>query len=197
MRVFFLLTEERWRGMSKKSTEILTFWFEETAPQQWFQKDSAFDEAIRNRFELDYEQAAEGAYDSWREQRDSALALCLLLDQFPRNMYRDSPKAFVSDAYALDVARYAVAQGFDEQLPAVKARFLYLPFEHSEDLADQETSLTLFGKIKGDDPLGYDYAVQHYDVIKAYGRFPHRNAILGRASTDEELAYLAQDDAGF
>ena len=183
--------------MKDTLSNIIDFWFVETQPKQWFQKNSDFDDLITSRFEPDYDLAVKGIYDEWTRSAEGSLALCVLLDQFPRNMFRDTPKAFATDFKALAVAKNAIAYSFDEILPAMQARFLYLPFEHSENLKDQETSMALFDKIKDDDPLGYDYAQRHYDVIKKFGRFPHRNQILERASTAEELAYLAKPDSGF
>ncbi len=177
--------------------EILHFWFEETPPALWFQKSDDFDKQIHDRFSSAYKLAAEGLCDGWRDTADGALALCIVLDQFPRNMFRGHPDAFATDAKALGIAKFAIARGFDQTLPATRRRFLYLPFEHSEDLTDQDRSLSLFKSMQEDDPLGYDYAVRHHEVISRYGRFPHRNAILGRQNTPEEDEYLAQPGAGF
>lgn len=177
--------------------EILHFWFEETPPALWFQKNGAFDDQIRERFLPAYKLAADGLCDGWRADAEGALALCIVLDQFPRNMFRGQPEAFATDAKALGVAKFAVARGFDQTLSVARRRFLYLPFEHSEDLADQNRAVSLFKSTQGEDPLGYDYAVRHHEVIRRYGRFPHRNAILGRKNTPEEDEYLAQPGAGF
>lgn len=177
--------------------EILHFWFEETPPALWFQKNGAFDDQIRERFLSAYKLAADGLCDGWRDDAEGALALCIVLDQFPRNMFRGQPEAFATDAKALGVAKFAVARGFDQTLSVARRRFLYLPFEHSEDLADQNRAVSLFKSTQGEDPLGYDYAVRHHEVIRLYGRFPHRNAILGRKNTPEEDEYLAQPGAGF
>lgn len=177
--------------------EILHFWFEETAPALWFQKNEQFDQHIRERFLSAYKLAAEGVCDSWRDDADGCVALCVVLDQFPRNMFRGTQAAFATDARALNIARFAISRGFDQTLSLARRRFLYLPFEHSEDMADQERALALFKSIAAEDRLAYDYAVRHYDVIARYGRFPHRNAILGRKNTPEEEEYLAQPGAGF
>lgn len=177
--------------MKDSKTDILRFWFEEVRPQQWFQSNPDFDAEIRKRFMADFTLARTGIFDGWRDEgADGCLALCVLLDQFPRNMFRGAADAFATDGMALEVARHALAKGFDVVLPPLKRRFLYLPFEHSELLADQDRSVALFEGMKKEDPLAYDYAVRHRDVIVKYGRFPHRNAALGRASTPEELAYL-------
>lgn len=183
--------------MKDTQQDILTFWFEETKPEQWFQKSDDFDELIKTRFEEDFDLAVEGIYDGWMQTPEGCLALCILLDQFPRNMYRNTPLAFANDAKALGVAKHAIAHQYDDVLPSIQARFIYLPFEHSEDLQDQKTSVALFEKIKNEDELGYEYAVKHYNVIKEFGRFPHRNEILARKSTQEELIYLAKPGSGF
>ncbi len=177
--------------------EILHFWFEETPPALWFQKSDDFDKQIHDRFSSAYKLAAEGLCDGWRDTADGALALCIVLDQFHRTMFRWHPDSFATDAKALGIAKLAIARGFDQTLPATRRRFLYLPFEHSEYLTDQDRSLSLFKSMQEDDPLGYDYAVRHHEVISRYGRFPHRNAILGRQNTPEEDEYLAQPGAGF
>lgn len=183
--------------MKDSQDDILAFWFEETSPPQWFQPDDAFDAAIRARFMDVYERAARGELDGWRDTARGCLALCILLDQFPRNMFRGTPRAFATDGKALGIARIAVESGFDQQLPVPQRFFIYLPFEHSETIDDQHESVALFEAIKEAEPVGYDYAVRHRDVIAQYGRFPHRNKILGRDNTPEEEAYLAQPGAGF
>lgn len=177
--------------------DILDFWFVETQPKQWFQVNEEFDQGVRERFFEPYEMAARGEFDEWQKNSDGALALCILLDQMPRNMFRGTPKAFATDNKALVIAKYAISKGLDQVLSPQKRRFLYLPFEHSENLNDQRRSVELFEKMKDDDPLGYDYALRHLKVIEKYDRFPHRNKILGRDNTPEEEEYLARPDAGF
>ncbi|PZP56087.1 MAG: DUF924 domain-containing protein [Micavibrio aeruginosavorus] len=183
--------------MKDSKTEILDFWFVESVPAQWFQKSDEFDSAIRERFGAIYEMAKDGFYNSWMQDADGHLALCLTLDQFPRNMFRNSPRAFESDAKALTVSKKAISLGLDQVLVAHKRRFLYLPFEHSENLEDQKRSVELFATMQEDDPLGYDYALRHMKVIEEFGRFPHRNAALGRESTEAEKEYLSKDGSGF
>lgn len=183
--------------MRDTQSEILNFWFSETKPAQWFQKNVDFDEEIRARFEQDYKLAVQGIYDGWDGGEKGALALVILLDQFPRNMYRATEQAFASDSKALEVAKKAVLKGFDTLLNTQEKTFLYLPLEHSENLDDQHQSVQLFAKLKGDDPVVYDYAKRHYDVIKKFGRFPHRNAILGRKNTKLEEEYLSDPNSGF
>ena len=177
--------------------EILTFWFEETKPVQWFQKNDDFDELIRSQFDTAYTLARQGILEGWKETPLGCLAYILLLDQFPRNMFRDTAKAFETDPQALEIAKHALDKHFDKTLSPIQKRFIYLPFEHSEDLKDQETSVKLFEKTKKDDPVGYDYAIRHLKIIERFGRFPHRNEILGRKSTPEELTFLKDPDNSF
>ena len=184
-------------AMKDFQKDVLEFWFVETQPQQWFQVNEDFDQQVIDRFSEPYAMAARGEFDEWQKDADGALALIILLDQMPRNMFRGTLKAFETDKKALIVSKYAISKGLDQVLNAQKRRFLYLPFEHSENMNDQKRSVELFEKIKDDDPLGYDYAVRHYKVIEEYGRFPHRNKILDRENTPEEEAYLSQPDAGF
>ncbi len=187
--------------------DVLDFWF--GAPgsaeygrlrKHWFEKNPAFDEAIRQRFLPTLEAAAAGQLDGWANQPESLLALIVLLDQFPRNLFRNTPRAFATDARALALAQQAVTQGFDAHLMPVARAFIYLPFEHSEDLALQDRAVALFTALAGNGAefASYlDYAERHRKVIRRFGRFPHRNAILGRASTAAEIEYLSQPGAGF
>src|SRR5690606_35231277 len=122
---------------------------------------------------------------------------CVVLDQFPRNMFRGSAKSFATDGKALLIAKQTVSKGFDLLVPPEKRRFIYLPYEHSEAMNDQKKSVELFARLKAEDPIGYEYALRHHEVIEKFGRFPHRNAVLGRESTPEEEEYLAQPGAGF
>ncbi|HEY9880261.1 MAG TPA: DUF924 family protein [Leptolyngbyaceae cyanobacterium] len=181
---------------------ILNFWFGNPAVagseygqqrQVWFKKDPAFDATIRSLFLSDYEQAAAGHLISWQTQPRSCLALIVLLDQFPRNLFRGSPRSFATDAQALATARHAVQQGFDQKLLPVERIFVYLPFEHSENLADQHTSVSLAQALVKQNPELeniLEYSIRHRDVIKRFGRFPHRNTVLGRETTPEEAAFL-------
>ena len=183
--------------MTNIQTDILNFWFNETKPEQWFQVNEAFDKLIIDRFTDAYAMAVRGEFDDWQEDADGLLALCILLDQMPRNMFRGTPKAFATDAKSLLIVKNAVSQGLDQKIDIQKRRFVYLPYEHSENLEDQKLSVELFAQLKQHDPLGYDYAVRQFDVIEKYGRFPHRNKILERDNTPEEEEYLAQPGAGF
>lgn len=168
--------------------EIVQFW-SEAGPKRWFAKDAAFDQAIRSEYEIVHLAAARGEYADWAETPEGALALVLLLDQFPRNLHRGSAGAFASDPLARQVASAAIAAGHDQAFAQDLRVFFYLPFEHSEDAADQDRSVALIGAL--DLPDYQRFAVMHRDLILRFGRFPHRNALLGRESTTEEAAYLA------
>ena len=181
----------------ERVNEILEFWFGDgTDPEherRWFAQDAGFDQACRTGFLADHERAARGELDSWNDTPSSALALILLLDQFPRNIFRGTSRAFATDPKALAMAKDAVARGFDLALPPVQRPFIYLPFQHSETLDDQQESARLFHKLAAEHPAmtGYvDYAEHHMGVIRRFGRFPHRNAVLGRASTPEETEFI-------
>ncbi len=180
--------------------DVLGFWFADgpdTFRDAWFKRDDAFDAAIRERFAVAAVAAREGALDDWASQPDSALALLVLLDQFPRNLHRGSAEAFASDAHARAIAREVVlAHRFDLALSHTERVFCYLPFEHSEIMADQDLSVALFEGLRDDARMAkpdgtIDYAWRHRVVIQRFGRFPHRNAALGRESTAAEQAWLA------
>jgi uncharacterized protein (DUF924 family) len=172
--------------------QVLDFWFT-AGPQKWFSKDHAFDTAIRERFLPTYEAAAAGELADWESGAEGALALVIVLDQFPRNMFRGSPRTFAADALALAAAQRAIVQGFDSELGLPRRSFLYLPFMHSEDLADQERCIVLSRAAGAENTL--KYAELHAGIIRRFGRFPHRNAVLGRTTTPEEQAFL--DAGGF
>jgi uncharacterized protein (DUF924 family) len=181
--------EPAWAG------EVLRFWFEETPSAAWFKKDAAFDAAIAARFAALYEKVSATPPEASALSPALALAAVVVLDQFPRNMFRGSARAFASDVAARRIARAAVDAGSDRLLGKDERLFLYLPFEHSEDLADQERSVALTAGL-GD--AEYDrYAIAHRDIIRRFGRFPHRNAVLGRASTAEELESLKGPGSSF
>ncbi|HTN27053.1 MAG TPA: DUF924 family protein [Burkholderiales bacterium] len=172
---------------------VLDFWFRGNEERkEWFQKDPAFDDEIRARFLPLYEEAARGALAAWKHSPRECLALIILLDQFPRNMFRGDARTYATDALALDAARHAVAAGYDRALSEVERTFIYLPFEHSENLADQETALRLFAG-----HANYEWARKHWEIVRRFGRFPHRNAILGRQSTPAEIEFLRQPGSGF
>ena len=174
------------------AADIVAFW-REAGPKRWFEKDFVFDQEIRERFLDVHEAAADGKLTAWERNAEGALALLILLDQFPRNMFRNDIRAFATDPMALAIAAGAIVRGFDAQAPPELRGFFYLPFEHSEDLADQERAVAFY-KAAGDAD-GLKWAELHADIIRRFGRFPHRNAVRGRVSTPEELAFL--DGGGF
>ncbi len=190
-----------------RATEVLDFWFGhpdeahhlQTRPE-WFRKDDAFDASIRERFGPLIDAGLRGELAGWAAQPRSAPAEVIVLDQFTRNTRRDTAGMFAGDARALAAARALVASGADRTLPGVMRQFVYLPFEHSEDLADQRESMRLFTQLGQDEPALADlveWARKHEVIVKRFGRFPHRNAALGRESTPEETEFLKQPGSGF
>jgi uncharacterized protein (DUF924 family) len=172
--------------------DVLAFW-RAAGRTKWFAKDDAFDAEIRARFLAIYEAAANGELAAWEASADGALALVIVLDQFPRNMFRGSARIYAADPLARAVADRAIAQRYDQQVPQSERTFFYLPFEHSEDPADQERCVALH-RAAGDAD-GLKWAEHHADIIRRFGRFPHRNKLLGRATTPEEQTFL--DGGGF
>ena len=184
-----------------RARAMLDFWFgppNDPAREQhraiWFNGPPEFDEEIRRRFLGDYEAAAANRLAHWEEQPETALALLLLLDQVPRNIFRNLPRAYATDAAARTVADRALARGFDQTVPPSWRIFFYMPLHHGEDLADQQRSVALFAALPGERARGglRRYGEAYVDVIARFGRFPHRNAILGRESTEAELAFLTE-----
>lgn len=189
-----------------QANEILDFWFGSSdqpdygKPRKvWFAKEPKFDEELRSRFLTDYEKAAGGHLDEWKDSPLDCLALILLLDQFPRNIFRETPQAFATDWEALSNAHQAIALGYDRKLLNVQRWFVYLPFEHSENIDHQRQSVKLFQKLSGDkeSAKAIESAIRHRSVIERFGRFPHRNIILGRPSTPEEKEFLKEPGARF
>ena len=178
--------------MTAHPNDVLGFW-RNAGPERWFKKQAAFDEAIRLKFEPVHHRAARGEYDAWAKTAEGALALLILLDQFPRNLYRESGHAFATDPKARAIARTAVEAGFDREVEPALRNFFYLPFEHSEDLADQDFGLALCAEAGDEENL--KWAGLHRDIIARFGRFPHRNPALGRTTTAEEQTFL--DEGGF
>lgn len=180
----------------EKQKEILEFWFNEIEREDWYRKSDAFDTMMRTRFLNKVELGLEGRLDHWALRDDGRLALILLLDQMTRNLFRDTPRAFAGDEMALRLSQSAAKNGqLDRQADVFRRVFLLMPFMHSEDLSVQKQAVKLFSKY-GDGTTS-DFARRHFDVIEKYGRFPHRNAILGRVSNAAEQEYLARPDAGF
>ena len=186
--------------------EVLDFWFGREGEEDygefreaWFNRDPEFDREIRDRFEPVYEQAAAGRLDHWKSEARSCLALIVVLDQFPRNMYRGDARMYAADEKAREAARHAVEHAYDRELSPYGRLFMYLPFEHSEELDDQRLSVELFRglatEMGSEDLLGY--AVRHLEIIERFGRFPHRNEILGRRTTLEESKFLSGPDSSF
>ena len=190
-----------------RAAEVLDFWFGradepgylQTRPE-WFRKDAAFDAAIRGRFGALIDAALRGELDGWAATPHGALARIVVLDQFPRNAFRDSARMYAGDALALQAARALCASGQDHALPGVMRQFAYLPFEHAESLAEQQASMAHFAQLGRDEPALaglLEWAQKHLDIVARFGRFPHRNAILGRPSTPEEAEFLKQPGSGF
>lgn len=180
--------------MATEAKDILDFWFSAAMRENWFTKSDAIDADIRARFLDTYEKARAGGMEDWKQQPESALALTILFDQFPRNMFRGSARSFESDGLALDVAVQALDHDFDRQLSPDQRQFFYLPFMHSEKPGDQKRCIELYEALGDEYTLGF--ARQHRDIIERFGRFPHRNAVLGRKTTPEEATFL-EEHSGF
>lgn len=176
--------------MTTTPRDVVGYW-QAAGPKHWFAKDAAFDREFGTRFQAAHMAAARRELDAWLQDADGALALLILLDQYPRNAYRDTAHMFATDALALAFARSIVERGLDQQVAAALRVFCYLPFEHSEAIADQDRAVALCDALRGHD----QWAHMHRDIIHRFGRFPHRNAMLGRESTPEEQAFL--DAGGF
>jgi uncharacterized protein (DUF924 family) len=178
-----------------QADDILHFWFEELSAKQHFAKDAALDAAMRERFGATLEAAARCELFGWRHTAQGRLAEILLLDQFSRNVYRDTARAFAQDALALALAQALVASGQDQQLPSAQRPFAYMPYMHSESLVVHTESVRLFGQPGLES--NFDFALRHQAIIARFGRFPHRNAVMGRTSSVEELAFLEQPGSSF
>jgi uncharacterized protein (DUF924 family) len=173
--------------------EIIDFWFSAEIQKLWFNSTADFDHSLCERYQATWERASRGELDDWMETATGCLALAIILDQFPLNMFRGSAQSFVTEARSREVARIALARDFDQQLPIEQRSFLYMPFMHSEDLEDQRLALELFDQPGLEGNLRF--ARHHHDIVARYGRFPHRNAILGRASSAAEVEYLNSREA--
>lgn len=179
--------------MRSEYKDILAFWFSDSIKPLWFHSTPEFDDELRQRFLETWKAASAGKLDHWRDSAEGALALVIVLDQFPLNIFRGMAESFSTEAKAREVALEAVAKGWDKKLDKTHLAFLYLPFMHSENLDDQDQSVALFEAAGLENSLRF--ARHHRELIRRFGRFPHRNVILGRPSTDEELAYLASKEA--
>ena len=173
--------------------EIVDFWFSDEVRTLWFNSTPEFDRSLTERYADTLEQAARGELDHWMQTAQGCLALVIILDQFPLNMFRGSAQSFATEARSRDVARHAIEQGLDKELEADQRAFLYMPFMHSESLADQELALELFDQpgLEGN----YRFARHHHGIIERFGRFPHRNEALGRSSSEAEIEYLNSKEA--
>ena len=192
--------------MPSRVGEVLDFWFgREGEPgygefrETWFRKDPAFDASVTERFADLYEEALAGGLDGWRDDARSCLALVIVLDQFPRNMFRGDGRTHAADGVALESSKYAVEHALDRELPAFQRMFLYMPFMHSENSEDQRRSVELFGLLANEPgaPDVTSYAVGHREIVERFGRFPHRNEILDRATTPEEAEFLKTEGSSF
>ena len=183
---FFTMNEN-----SITPSDVLDYWFSEKSKQFWFASTPQVDNEIKLRFESVWEKAAEGEYSQWRETADGSVALIVILDQLPLNMFRSDPKGFQTENMAVEVALNAINNGFDEELDDEKLLFLFMPLMHSENIDHQNLQVYLFDKYN----FNLEFSKHHRDLVKKFGRFPHRNEILGRMSTMEELDYLLSDNA--
>lgn len=179
----------------KTARNILDFWFDESVEPMWFKKDAAFDRQVEENFLDTYELAARGGLANWKDRPKETLALIILLDQFPRNMFRNSSRAFATDKLAVELTKYAISRNFDADLSIKERIFLYMPLMHSERLEDQEKAIEVYTQLGKEDNL--EYALKHKEIIDRFGRFPHRNKILGRESTAAEKLFLSQPGSSF
>jgi uncharacterized protein (DUF924 family) len=175
--------------------EIVSFWFDTLKPEDWYRKHPAIDAEITGRFGATYEALKTGVPTDWIVEPKGMLAAILVLDQFPRNMFRDNPRSFATDETALALAKRAIGEGIDMRLPPEQRAFIYMPFQHSESRDDQARSIELFTALGA--PLNLDFALRHQAIIARFGRFPHRNSVLHRTSTAEELAFLQEPGSSF
>lgn len=183
------------RSVAAHTIEVLAFWLGEVPPEKWFVVDPELDTRIKARFGSLHARLAEHVSDEWCATPERILAAIIVLDQFSRNLYRNSPQAWACDPVALGLTRTALSRSFDEELHGDQLQFLFMPLMHSEAPGDQALSVALFETIEN--PVALDYARQHKAIIDRFGRFPHRNAILGRQSTPEELDFLKQPGSSF
>lgn len=176
-------------------TDIIGFWFDEIESKQWFVKDLSFDQLLIERFSNIHQQASQCELFEWRNTAEGCLAEVIILDQFSRNMFRDTAQAFAFDALALALAQSAIASGIDKDLSAQQRTFIYMPFMHSESLKVHDVAMTLFSD--NGVQANLDFEIKHRDIIERFGRYPHRNGILGRESTQEEIEFLTQPGSSF
>jgi uncharacterized protein (DUF924 family) len=176
-------------------SNVLQFWFEELNSQQWWEKDNALDKRIYNRFQSVHQQASQCELYQWRKSAKGRLAEIIVLDQFSRNMFRDTPQSFAQDSLALVLSQQAIAVGADKELNAIERSFLYMPFMHSESLLIHQQACLLY-KANGIDS-NYQFELKHLEIIEKFGRYPHRNTILNRQSSAKEIKFLSQPNSSF
>lgn len=193
MQVIEALCAQLEKQMIITPQEIIDFWFSDRVKSQWFASTPELDKEVMEKYEAIWEQAASGELDDWGDDPDGCLALVIILDQFPLNMFRGQAKSFKTEDKAVDVALTAVNEGLDQKIEKEKLAFLYMPFMHSEDLTNQDISVKLYKENNLD--ANIKFAEHHRDIIRKFGRFPHRNGILERESTAEEIVYLASKNA--
>ena len=181
-------------GSDPAIDEVLSSWFETLRPEQWFERDAAVDDRCREFLPL-YERLVTDGTSEWEVNADGCLAAVIVLDQFPRNIFRSDPRAYGADAAALALAARAIDAGLDQALDLERRKFLYMPYQHSEDPAVQARSVELFESL--DDLQNVEYAKRHQEIVARFGRFPHRNQVLGRESTAEEIEFLKEPDSSF
>ena len=187
LKVYSLIMNEN----QIEPSDIIDYWFSEKSKQFWFASTPSIDKEITSRYETVWEKAASGGLSSWGETADGSVALIIILDQFPLNMFRGKAKGFKTESMAVEVALNAIDNGFDEEMDNEKLLFLFMPLMHSENLGHQNLQVYLFEKYN----FNLEFSKHHRDLVKKFGRFPHRNEILGRMSTMEELDYLLSDNA--
>jgi len=180
---------------SSSADQVLKFWFDDLSPQQWFMQSDQVDTTIRNKFLDTHNKAAAGELDNWRKDARGSLAEIIILDQFSRNLYRITPQAFAQDGMALVLAQEAIGKGFEDDLSKEQVQFLYLPFMHSESLVIHERAVELYTALGQE--MNLEFEMKHKAIIERFGRYPHRNAILGRESTPEEIEFLKGPDSSF
>ena len=180
---------------SSSADKVLKFWFDDLSPQQWFMQSDQVDTTIRNKFLDTHNKAAAGELDNWRKDARGSLAEIIILDQFSRNLYRNTPQAFAQDGMALVLAQEAIAKGFEDDLSKEQVQFLYLPFMHSESLVIHERAVELYTALGQE--MNLEFEMKHKAIIERFGRYPHRNAILERESTPEEIEFLKGPDSSF
>ncbi|MFV2061043.1 MAG: DUF924 family protein [Gammaproteobacteria bacterium] len=177
---------------NEKAKNLVTFWFSERVEKLWYNSTPEFDKELEQKFSSLYQDARDEKLNDWKTTATGCLALIIVFDQYPLNVYRNNKQSFATEKVAIEIAEHCIKQGFDKKLSNTQRSFVYLPFMHSEDIAHQKRSIELFRDL---DPDNFTYAQHHHDIVEQYGRFPHRNSILKRVSTPAELDYLSSKEA--